>query len=71
MKKKKRPSGGAQLKAAGKTGILLGLTAADIAALDAACAADGRTRANFLTHYGLVAARSVLEKAASGATATK
>ncbi len=59
-KKKKRPSGSAQLKAQGKTAIMLGLLADDLATLDAACKADGRTRANFITHYALLAARKIV-----------
>lgn len=63
MKKKpKRLSGGGQLKASGKTGVLVGLTADELAALDAACAADGRSRANFLAHHGIAAARKQAEK---------
>ncbi len=59
-KKKKRPSGSAQLKAQGKTAIMLGLSADDIATLDAACKADGRTRANFVLHYAMIAARKAV-----------
>lgn len=66
MKTKKRLSGAAQLKAQGKIGVYLGLSAEDAAAIDAAAEADGRTRANFLTTFGIVAAvreaKRILEK---------
>lgn len=60
--KNKRPSGGAQLKASGKTGVLIGLTQEELAILDAACATEGRSRANFLVHYGIMAAKKKIEK---------
>ena len=60
--KKKRPSGGASLKAAGKTGVLVGLTAEQLDAIDRACALEGRSRANFLGHYSVLAAVQLLAK---------
>ena len=60
---KKRPSGGAALKAAGKTGVLVGLTAEQLDAVDKARAIDERSRANFLAHYGALAALELLDKA--------
>lgn len=60
--KPKRPGGYAQLKAAGKTAVMLGLTAEDVALIDRAREIDSRTRAGFITHYALLAAKNILEK---------
>ena len=60
---KKRLSGGAHLKAAGKTGILVGLTSEQLEAVDRACALEGRSRANFVTHYSVQAAVEIIERA--------
>jgi uncharacterized protein (DUF1778 family) len=63
---KKRPSGGAHLKAAGKTGILIGLTAEQLDILDRACKLEGRSRANFVAHYSVVAAAELLARISNG-----
>ncbi len=64
--KKKRPSGGAVLKAAGKTGVLVGFTADELEVLDRACEREGRSRANFVGHYSILAASKLLGKAPNG-----
>jgi uncharacterized protein (DUF1778 family) len=64
--KKKRPSGAAHLKAAGKTAILIGLSEDDIAIVDEACEIDGRSRANFVAHYSVLAAEKILARKADG-----
>lgn len=66
-KSRKRPSGGAQLKAAGKTGILVGVAESDLMLLDEACRAEGRTRTNFLIFHALSAAKKILKNLSKSA----
>lgn len=63
-KPKKRPSGHQQLKAQGKTIVNLGLSAKQIDVIDRAASADGRSRANFISHYAAETARRILGDAA-------
>lgn len=62
MKKRKRLSGAAQIKAAGKVAVLLSVHEEKIKVIDLACAADGRSRANFIEHYGLAEALRAAER---------
>jgi uncharacterized protein (DUF1778 family) len=66
IEKRKRPSGGAALKAAGKTGVLIGLDPEQLRAIDSACALEGRSRANFVAHYAVLAARKVISSELNG-----
>jgi hypothetical protein len=59
---KKRPSGSTSLKNAGKRPVLLGIKEDDMVILDLACAAENRSRANFLEHHGMIAARKIAAK---------
>ena len=61
-KKKKRPSGSESLKAAGKTAVMVGLTAEQLKSVDCACAIEERSRANFLAHYASVVAQQIVAK---------
>ncbi len=59
-KPRKRPSGGAQLKASSKTGILIGWPNEQLARLDEACKSEGRTRANFfLVHVAAAVCKAI------------
>jgi uncharacterized protein (DUF1778 family) len=58
--KKKRPSGAAHMKKAGKVAIYLGVSADEMAIIDAACAIEKRTRANFFAHHAVEAARRIV-----------
>lgn len=66
VERKSRPSGGAHLKAAGKTGILIGLTADQLDALDRACEIEGRSRANFVAYYSVAAAMKLISEQLNG-----
>lgn len=60
--KKKPPSGGARLTAAGKTPVLLGLLPEQRETLLAAAAAECRPLTQFLIFHGLEAAKKILKK---------
>jgi hypothetical protein len=55
-------SGGARLRASGKKAVLLGLTQDQYDDIFAAAKIDGRYATQFLTHYGLAAAKKILGK---------
>lgn len=58
-KKKKRPSGSAQIRSQGKAAVLLRLTPEQLELIDAACVAEGRSRANYIVHHAAEAARKL------------
>lgn len=59
---KKKLSGGASIKASGKSPVLLGLTPEQKDKLQAAAKADNRPLTQFLVHHGLEAAGKILRK---------
>jgi hypothetical protein len=60
---KKPPSGGAKLKDADKTAVLLGLTPAQLDLIDRAAELSGVPyRTQFVLQHALAAARKILEK---------
>ena len=61
-KPKKRPSGAAQIKSQGKAAVLLRLTPEQLEVIDAACAAEGRSRTNYIAHHAAEAARKLHDK---------
>lgn len=62
MSKKKKPSGGAAIYAAGKTPLQLALTAEEKQFIRVAAATEGLSMAAFLLRHGLAAARKTLGK---------
>ena len=62
MKKKKRASGGAQLKAQGKVGVLVGVPPDELAKIDAARKFTGASRAGFILATAAEEAKNILNK---------
>lgn len=61
-KKRKRTSGHAALKAAGRHPLQIGIPIDDYPAIVAAAEAEGRTVSNFVVWHATQAARKILEK---------
>ena len=61
---KRKRSGGASLVASGRKPILLGLPTDEHDILRRAAAIERRPMTQFLIHYGIAAAKKILEKSA-------
>jgi uncharacterized protein (DUF1778 family) len=59
-RKKLRPSGSDHLRAAGKIAVYLGVSADDMALVDAACEIQKRSRASFVAYYAVEAAKRIV-----------
>ena len=64
---KKPMSGGARIKASGKSPVLLGLPPEQKEMLQRAAELDGRPLTQFLIFHGLAAAKKILEKSVTKA----
>lgn len=65
--KKRRPSGGAHLRAAGKKPILVGATPEEIEVIDKAARLDKMpSRPSFLLRHGIEAAKKIIKKNEKG-----
>ena len=67
---RKRPSGGAAIKAAGKSAMLLGWSPGDRALIEAAARIDGRPMTQFVQRAALAAAKKILKKSGTGLDTT-
>lgn len=60
-KQSKKPSGGANIKAAGKSPVLLALTPEEKTLIRVAAAHEGLPMSTFLVRHGIAAAEAVIE----------
>jgi len=61
-KPNKKPSGGANIKAAGKSPLLLAIDPSDKQKIRTAAGYEGLPMSQFLVKYGVLAAEKILEK---------